>query len=309
MSALLLLLSACVSLGLSYEYGDRYRIKISRNTHVIGFTPEDSSNEMVLWSQEAPSATLERYSTRTVGEFFSMNFDLESQSCNIYFIPSDNMYTKISLVKRGRLQDAFYDHDCTGFELLYPCGITNDYLHMSCKGRYEIRDENNDLAVEEVLDMESPPSEFDTSYIGIAVGVVFGVLSCCCCMRRCCCKKSSSKKDITDSPDAEPATYHHEYDHEPVRLRTDQINQPSETLYPTLPSYNLTTLIHNPPYVSVPPAYSEVSAPAEQADPPTSPVPSEDPEPRFELSFPLAPPLSSNSDFPDVYTSDKLNFN
>lgn len=38
---------------------------------------------------------------------------------------------------------------------------------------------------------------------------------------------------------------------------------------------------------------------------------SSDPEPKFELkglTFPFAPPLSSDSTFSDVYTSDKLNF-
>ncbi|KAM7000311.1 uncharacterized protein LKV04_005237 [Tautogolabrus adspersus] len=114
---------------------------------------------------------------------------------------------------------------------------------------------------------------------------------------------------MSESPDGEPTAHYHQYDSEPVGPRPDQLSRPSETLYPTVPSYNPSVpLIHNPPSVSVPPAYSEVSAPAEQAGAPTFPVPSEDPEPRFELSIPSALPLSSNLTFSDVYTSDKLNF-
>lgn len=53
----------------------------------------------------------------------------------------------------------------------------------------------------------------------------------------------------------------------------------------------------------------QVSAAEEQADAPSVLV--TDTEPRFELkgmTFPSAPPLSSDSSHCDVYTSDKLNF-
>lgn len=54
----------------------------------------------------------------------------------------------------------------------------------------------------------------------------------------------------------------------------------------------------------------QVSAPAEQASAPTAPLYS-DPGIQFELkgrNFPSAPPLSSDSTFCHVYTSDKLNY-
>lgn len=52
--------------------------------------------------------------------------------------------------------------------------------------------------------------EFDTSKIGIGIGVSLAVMSCCTCMRRCCCGKKSSKKDTSETPDAEPAVHYHE---------------------------------------------------------------------------------------------------
>lgn len=54
----------------------------------------------------------------------------------------------------------------------------------------------------------------------------------------------------------------------------------------------------------------QVSAPAEKADAATVPYDTNN-EPRFELkgmTFPSSLPLSSDSTYCDVYTSDKLNF-
>jgi len=52
----------------------------------------------------------------------------------------------INIVHRGRLAQRSDDVDCTGFDLLKPCGISKVDLQISCAGRYEIKDQNNDTA-------------------------------------------------------------------------------------------------------------------------------------------------------------------
>ncbi|GAA6235843.1 uncharacterized protein LOC108899276 isoform X1 [Lates japonicus] len=243
------------------------------------------------------------------GQRFNHTFYLEPDSCNIYFLPeSDHEWRKseIEIVHKGRLREDLYELDCAGFDLLEPCGILNKYLQMSCRGMFEVRDHNNDKAWEITLEME--PLPFDPSHLYTGIIVAVAVLSCCCCMRCCCCKKRSSKSPETP---AEPAVYYHKYDTEPAVLKSDQHSEPSGTHYSAQPSYAPTgPLIHNPPTVNVPSAYSKVSAPAEPADTPTIPLCS-DPEPLFELkgiNFSSALPLNSDSGHCDVYTSDKLNF-
>ncbi|XP_074503703.1 uncharacterized protein LOC141774774 [Sebastes fasciatus] len=243
---------------------------------------------------------------RKSGERFNLTSDLKPDSCNIDFFPEiDNQPgdMSIDIVREGRLQWDLDDHDCTGFNLLHPCGIENEALQMACNGRYEITDHNGDVAV--VLSLEMKPIPFEPSHIGIGFGVFLTSLFCYC-VRRCCCGKSSSKEETAAA--AEPDVHYHEYDHEPVGPRSDQLTEPSETHYPAQPSYTPTVpLIHDHPTVDVPPPYSEVSA---SADAPTVPVHS-DPGPQFELkgvTFPSAPPLYSDSEHCAVYTSDKLNF-
>ncbi|XP_029296756.1 uncharacterized protein LOC115014211 isoform X2 [Cottoperca gobio] len=237
---------------------------------------------------------------RKPGEQLSFTFDLEPSSCNIYFFPEGDSGPGKSIVGQGRLQLHSDEFDCVGFDLIKPCGISNDDLQMSCQGRYQIKDQNGDTAVEVTLEME--PLSYATSPIGISAGVFLSSLFCCCVRR--CCRKSASKEDKSESEAPEPDVQYQVYDLEPVRLRPDHLSEPSGTHYPAQPPYTPTDpLIHNHPTVDVPPAYSEVSAP---------PVPvHSDSEPRYELkgmTFPSAPPLSSESTTCDVYTSAKFNF-
>ncbi|XP_074530092.1 uncharacterized protein LOC141793359 [Halichoeres trimaculatus] len=247
-----------------------------------------------------------RHELRSPGEHMSIEFDLEPDSCNIYFI-SDAEY-EYEIVLQGNLVSRF-DDTCSGLEMSDQCGIRNDNLEMSCSGRFEIRDELNNKALVMILEMEY---ESDVSVLGVSMGIFFILFGCCGTIKYCCCNKSSTKKNDSESPDStpalapSPAANYLTYDREPAAPRREQ---PSETLHPALPSCNPSRpLIHNPP-VSVPPVYSEVSAAADmEEDAPTLPVPTEDPGPRFELSFASELPLSSDSNLSHVYTSDKLNF-
>ncbi|TKS72399.1 hypothetical protein D9C73_006473 [Collichthys lucidus] len=250
--------------------------------------------------------------TRGIADKLRVGFDLEPNSCNIYFFPEDKEYTPVIVARRGKLLETFY---CPGLTLLWPCQLENNNLEMSCSGRFEFRDLNDNKALVVRLHMEPPPS--NKSYIGIGAGIFSAVLSCCCCFKRVCCR-SSSKKDQSETPnDEEPAVYYHEYENEPVGPGPEQLSPTSYT--PTVPlihnpptTYDTPAFseIHNPPTMDDPPAFSEVYPPARQEDVPTVPVLS-DPEPQFEvkgLTFPSAPPLSSDSTGCNVYTSDKLNF-
>ncbi|XP_068444525.1 uncharacterized protein [Clinocottus analis] len=257
------------------------------------------------------------------GDRLEFTLNLEPNSCNIYFFPESDGQTgdfKIKIVHQGRLDGRYDDVDCVAFYLLEPCGISKEDLQMSCNGRYEIRDQNDDTALVVSLEMKSIP--YEPSRIGIGVGVFLSSLFCYC-LKCCCCGKSKSKEDRSDTAAAEPDAQYQVYDSEPVGARSDQLIPPSETpaqsytlagpLVHDYPSVNLPppySEVHDHPSVNLPPAYSQVSASAEQPDAPTVPV-SSDLEPRFEMkgmTFPTAPLLSSDSTHCDVYTSEKLNF-
>lgn len=366
---LLLAACCCVGYSYeTEEYGNTFMMRLVRKAQTLELTQEHRSEPTVLWKRDDPPAREDsrrrvsgsyfvidkltqrdsgRYimrdkdgiavSVRTIavvasrssfervaGKGFNFAYNLEPNSCHIYFYPtSDYDGREIHLVYNGRFFDDQYL--CTGFEFLEPCGLFNDDLQESCSGRFEVRDSKGNNALVVTLEVEAKP--FDPSKIGIGIGIFFAVISCCTCLRRCCCGKSSSKKDESETPEAEPAVHYHEYDHEPVGPRPEQVSRPSGMQ----PSYTPTDpLIHNPPTMSAPPAYSEVfgltdsDAPAlsftsdalsSTADTPAPPyssgAPSSNPEPRFELkgmTFASAPPLSSDSAYSDVYTSDKLSF-
>ncbi|XP_070692379.1 uncharacterized protein [Pempheris klunzingeri] len=355
MMLLLLLLGACVGMGLSHDqlYGSTYRIRLLTMAHSIEFTPSYSSDVTILWKHNDPPAkedsrrkvvdyffvmsdltqrdsgryvlrdqnqrALSRTTidviastksyTKTPGEIFSFTSNLESKSCNIYFFPeSEHGQTEMEaeIVRKGRLQWRVVDLlICNEFDVLDPCGILNEDIRTSCRGRYEVRDSNGDTAL--VVNLEVDEQQFEPSYIGIGVGLSLAAICCRCCVK-CCCSGKSSKKDQSETAEDEPqpAVHYQEYDREPAGPRPDELSPPSETDYPPQPSCTPTgPLIHNPPPVDVPPAYSEVVAPAEQADAPSVPTP------QFELkgmTFPSAPLLNSDPSYCDVYTSDKLNF-
>ncbi|XP_026185401.1 uncharacterized protein LOC113143987 [Mastacembelus armatus] len=342
---LLLLMGASFGVGLSYDsyneldYGTTYKMLLHRNAQYIAFRPEYDSNAVILWERNNPSASdnsrqkvMGSYyvisnltqrdsghyiirdsaqnilSTRTIvvvastksdavstGKEFSFTFDLEPKFCNIYFFPKSDSEVRNDIVHQGRLQKSLDESDCSGFELLKPCGISNKAIQRSCSGHFEVRDQNGDKALVVMLHVET--KHYDPSYLAIAIAACLAALFCCCCVKCCCCGKRSSENDDSKTSAARPAMHHHAYDGEPAR-----------THYPAQPSYTPTgPLIHHPPAVNMPPAF-EISAPAEKEDAPTVPLCS-DHEPRFEVKgLTSTLPLSSDSGFCDVYTSDKLNY-
>ncbi|KAI3351769.1 hypothetical protein L3Q82_020608, partial [Scortum barcoo] len=161
-------------------------------------------------------------------------------------------------------------------------------LQYSCSGRYEVRDNHGDLAIKVFLEIARTQANRRNEEQGT--------------------RKAGTHRSTHEAGNIDDTTKNKgkvPNDAEPGQ-ESQQLSQPSETLYPAQPSYSPTEpLMHNPP-----PSYSQVVAAAEQTYTPTVPVPSEA-EPKFELkgvTFLSAPPLSSESSFSNVYNSDKLNF-
>ncbi|XP_077958299.1 uncharacterized protein LOC144382920 isoform X2 [Gasterosteus aculeatus] len=227
---------------------------------------------------------------RTPGYNFNFTFNLEPNSCNIYFRPEGD--SVINLVYGGVLQEGLDEIGCSGFELLKPCGVLNKVVQMSCNGRYEIRDQNDNTGFVVTLEMEPQPY----SLPGLSIGV--GVLSMflCCCCKICCCGKKKSQEEPTETAAAEPEVQYQRRYNEPCGPSSDQLIEPSGTNCFNQPSSA--------------PSDSLVLPDAQQPAAPSLPV-HHDPEPKFEfkgVTFPCAPPLESDSSRCDVYTSDKLNF-
>uniref|UniRef100_A0A1A7X5G3 Uncharacterized protein n=1 Tax=Iconisemion striatum TaxID=60296 RepID=A0A1A7X5G3_9TELE len=313
-------------------YGNTHKMRIERRTQSIEFMPKYSSKRVVLWRQEDPEPSEDSrrkmigyyyliynvtqrdsgsyvlrdkngmsLATNTIevvaktqvfdlipGEKLHFASDLASNSCNIYFTPEGGRETEI--VHQGKLlQGSSY---CPGFELLKPCGISNEAVQTSCKGQFEVKDHNGDTLLELSLKVES--LWFTSSaLIPIGSAVILSVLFWC--MKHCCCGNSSTAKNPSEpeaaADDDEPAVYYQEYDHEPVGGRPTHL---TETPYPIQPNDTPTSLL--------------VSAPAERVDPPTVP-PDLDYEPRFVVKgMSTDSLLHSDSPHCDVYNSDKLNF-
>ncbi|XP_056294999.1 uncharacterized protein LOC130209400 isoform X3 [Pseudoliparis swirei] len=261
---------------------------------------DQNNNTAFAVSLEVEKITNKNY--RKAGEQFDFTLNQEPDSCDIYFFPesqSESRYSMINIVHRGRLAQRSDDVDCTGFDLLKPCGISKVDLQISCAGRYEIKDQNNDTA--SVVSLEIKQLPYEPSHIGIGFGVFLSSLFCYC-VKCCCCGKSSSKEDGSETAAADPDAQYQANDDQPAGAASHQLMQPSAAEQPP-PAYEY-------PSESLPPPYPEVSAPVEQPDAPSGPVYS-DPEPKFEMkgvTFPSTPLLSSDSTSCDVYTSEKFNF-
>ncbi|KAM8909782.1 uncharacterized protein AB9W97_006470 isoform 2-T2 [Spinachia spinachia] len=92
---------------------------------------------------------------REPGDRFSFTFNLEPDSCNVYFFPSSRpRMLENRIIQRGLLQGGPDELYCTGFKFLQPCGISNNVLQISCNGSFEIRDENDNTALAVSLEMK-----------------------------------------------------------------------------------------------------------------------------------------------------------
>ncbi|XP_029020420.1 uncharacterized protein LOC114863999 [Betta splendens] len=116
------------------------------------------------------------------GEQLRFSFDLEPNVCNIYFIPktkSEDRGLKIVIVDQGKLQTYLEKLNCSGFELLRPCGILMRDPQMSCEGYFEIRDGRSDKVLE--VELRKTVTETHTKD---PLYTVIGVFCWDCCTYR-----------------------------------------------------------------------------------------------------------------------------
>ncbi|XP_041846364.1 uncharacterized protein LOC121643164 [Melanotaenia boesemani] len=203
------------------------------------------------------------------------------------------------------------------FGRIYPKenGIEIDILDSSDSGTFDFRDPQGNLALSYLLDIIPEPNH-QPKYIAVSVGIVcLVILGCCCCLKRCCKINKFAAQTATA-----PAVYYHG-----VNLSSDQRHSNTQHLsaFPhqavnSAPSERPISTSFEPleyqpvntnmsqPKVTPPAHLGSVPAPSSSSD-----FPSSDAEPRFKLKglgFPSATPLTSDTPFSDVYTSDKLNF-
>ncbi|XP_077466331.1 uncharacterized protein LOC144082791 isoform X2 [Stigmatopora argus] len=193
-------------------------------------------------------------------------------------------------------------------------------------GVYKFRDAEGNMAFRANVQVEEVPTPAYV-YVVIVGVVVAAVAICCCCCRKCCCKKKSAKTPAAAQEGAPaPATYYH---------GTDPATGPSYSAPPPAVTYSYqpaNPVLPREPSPAPPsfgaPAYNRVdvhpdptptqleAAPAPNptwtpSAAPALPPADVDDGPKFELKglrFFSAPPLSDDSTFVSVYTSNKLNF-
>ncbi|KAL7395831.1 hypothetical protein ABVT39_024079 [Epinephelus coioides] len=328
-------------------YGDRFSYHIPRLAEFLEFTPLDSEDQpKVLWNRTDPQtnkggrgqvkgtkweisylnfadvgfynfrgkdntllkriqltveAKYRSYETKVNGHLF-----IESPPGDVPWtltFTSEGEFQK-TLMKAGHVVvDDDWDSTFRGRIQVVRGGIEIDPVKIKDAGTYEFRDPQGRQTKSVDVMVKYDPATIIT-YVGIAVGVLFAVIVCCCCVKKCCCKKSSSKRaESAPQATATPAVYYHDS------------NQPGAPVYPVARGPDsshqpLNVLVSREPTSTSP---EPLVAPlgGQETDPALSlgyDCLSSDPEPKFELKLPCALPLSSDSTFCDVYTSDKLNF-
>ncbi|XP_042274981.1 uncharacterized protein LOC121901943 isoform X1 [Thunnus maccoyii] len=201
-----------------------------------------------------------------------------------------------------------------------------DPVESTDSGAFEFRDQEGNLALVVQVKVEDDfPPAYVYALIAFGIILVIGCCCCCCCLRKRTYKTSSAKRESTPQTAAAPAAYYHGRNQPegpsysaapPPPAYSHQPYNPLGTQEPTRePTTSLGPPAYNPVDIHVNPTQPEVAVPGGQGAAPTfslgSDCLSSDSGPTFELkgvNFPSAPPLSSNSDYNDVYTSDQLNF-
>ncbi|XP_042274149.1 uncharacterized protein LOC121901432 [Thunnus maccoyii] len=145
----------CVGFQLSEPCG----ILIERLQSSCGgrFEVKDHSDNMALVVSLKMKSNTRSYE-RSPGERLDFTFDLEPNSCNIYFFPGSDLKLKAletEIVRQGRLERKDLNEvNCGGFQLSKPCGILIESLQSSCGGRFEVRDQNGNKALVASLKMK-----------------------------------------------------------------------------------------------------------------------------------------------------------
>lgn len=219
-------------------------------------------------------------------------------------------------VELPSLHSILFTHQGADYELTierdymdYRMELTQSYfsirdLHYDDSGTYKFIDDDGFLAVhmELVVNYAQAPAWV---YVVALVVIVLCIIFCCCCVKKCCCKRSSNKRNSPATEAAAPPVFHHNTT-QPAQPVVPLLEREPRALPTDPPAYNAAVRNMNPP------TSTQVAVPEGPGPTSTSLFStSSDSDPKFEFKgmvFPSAPPLSSDSSIPDVYTSDKLNF-
>ncbi|XP_073343485.1 uncharacterized protein [Pagrus major] len=299
---------------------------------IISLTTDDSGyynfrkkdNTLLSRIRLTVEESFKHYDTNVNERLFIKN-PIEGYPWTVTFTPEDN-FRKSTLMEEGNLVTDWTLMNFSGRIENLSDGIEIDPVEIIDSGIFEFTDLEGNLALVATVTV-NPELTPIYVYVAIIGGIVLAVFVCCCCVRKCCCKKSSSKRD-----ESAPAAvyYHSQAQDQPAGPSYSAAPAPNYSYQPVNPpasrqpaATSVGPSVHNPVNIHVNPLQPEVYKPVNIHVNPlqpevSAPAPSlgsdclsSAPPPEFKLkgcTFPSVPPLSSESTFSDVYTSDKFNF-
>lgn len=100
------------------------------------------------------SENIQSYTVKS-GDRFEVAFKLPPDSCNILLsLESQNHFPAHRIVTEGRLDWERLHQECSGFELLPPCGLVFDSVETSCTGTFFFNDGDAKTALQADLKVE-----------------------------------------------------------------------------------------------------------------------------------------------------------
>ncbi|XP_062332616.1 uncharacterized protein LOC134032618 [Osmerus eperlanus] len=268
--------------------------------------------------------TLER------GETLNIYIFLDSTQFNLnYFQEGDPEATL--LIRKGI---EMYDDPTRNTLEMWESGFRFQMSNLENQdsGKFELRDQDNNLALVVWLKVKPLIPVVTYIYVGVSVVILVGI---CCCVRKCCCKRNASKRNASVSTLGQVVVHQDETCH-----MTSQPSGPSHARPPYFQSYASEPVVtispaapSGPtyPYQPTPPSPNQSSndTPTLKDDPHTQVSTSTGLDPPsfslgfdclssdFETQFKLSQTLTHHTDLlsssdpfssADVYNSDKLNF-
>ncbi|KAL3972955.1 NADH dehydrogenase (ubiquinone) 1 beta subcomplex subunit 2 [Sarotherodon galilaeus] len=220
------------------EYGNRFRMRVSRRVHFIEFIPKNKSEGTILWNRdEAPPREGSRW--KMIGTLYTINSLAPKDSGRYIFKDSygELMHAKIIDVKEvtksytletNEVLNITFDlepHSCNIYffpgensktAIVLKGRLQHDLKQVDCVGFELLKPcgivhkaiQKTCIGRFEVRDdnddkalvvfLEMEEPQFSPTYLGIGGGALFVTLCWCCC-KHCCCGESSSAKDNSEA--------------------------------------------------------------------------------------------------------------
>ncbi|XP_040903429.1 uncharacterized protein LOC121188011 [Toxotes jaculatrix] len=319
------------------HYGDMYESNIPRKAQFLEFTPLGNlDTSEVLWNRSYPQTNKggRVQVKRNMWEIYNLNqadngyynfrgsdntllsriqlliqehyrhFDAKVKKLLYIKYPVDYAWTWLAFTPEGKtVNEILMDgQDVESGRLLRPGrfngriellqnGLEINPVESTDSGTFSFRDQHGNLVFTvkvEVMSEFIPASV----YVPIIAVIIIVVIVCCCYVRY-------RLRDTNPSASYSAAP--------PTSAFSNQSTEPTAT--------SLGPTVYSPVNIHMSSPKPEAAVQGDQGEPSAPSVGSDwlssGPEPKFDvkgLTFPSAGPLSSESTFSDVYTSDKLNF-